>query len=284
MKECLENLRSAGYGVMRGVISTQDVDRLRRSIAAAVQQHTTKAMPQGYVGGLLRVNQDIAHFLAHPRIINLCEALFGPHARISAITGTVNGPGVTRGGLHVDWPHNERDESCIHTQLGDTLVHLVTFWMLTDFTAENGGTIVVPGSHRRVLNAHGGAGRTRENHDSEDRLLGSAGDVGLLDARTWHAIAPNLSQGDRVAVIVRYAPWWLNLNPLRCGTRDRRLIVEDRNGRDPYVPSLPFAQFSALPASIQPLVHSMVECDSETESVEGSVPPTSSSWPREGPP
>jgi ectoine hydroxylase-related dioxygenase (phytanoyl-CoA dioxygenase family) len=113
----------------------------------------------------------------------------------------------------------------------------------------------------------------------ENQLLGSAGDVGLLDARVWHAIGPNVSQEDRVAVIVRYSPWWLNLNPLRRGTRDRQLIVENRNGRDPYVASLPLAQFNALPSNIQPLVHSMVECDSAIESMESLIQPPGNSGP-----
>lgn len=272
METCLESLLRTGYGLVRGVISESHVDALRRSIAATVREHTTTAMPQGYVGGLLRVNQDIAHYLAHPRIMSLCESLFGPHARISAVTGTVNAPGVMRGGMHVDWPHNPRDESCIRRQLGDTMVHLVTFWMLTDFTIENGGTILLPGSHRWPQESS--VPPTTDGYEkSEVRLLGSAGDVGLLDARTWHAIAPNLTQGDRVAVIVRYAPWWLNLNPIRRGTRDRRLIVEDSHGLDPYVLSLPLAQYTSLPSSVQSLVHSMVECASETriESIESSI-------------
>lgn len=244
---------------MRGVISPSAVDTLRDSIAATVQKHSTSLPPKGYVGGLLRMNQDIAEHLANPRLLKVCEHLFGKHSRISTVTGSVNAPGTPRGDMHVDWPHNQGHESCIHVAFASTLAHLVAFVMLTDFTSENGGTAVIPGSHRWdpgrcPTNATGSA-----LAETEERLLGKAGDVGLLDARTWHSIAPNRSNEPRVAVIVRYAPWWLNLNPLRKGSRDRRLMVKPRNAKDPHVMPISLAQFEQLPAAAKPLLHAMVD-------------------------
>ncbi len=81
----------------------------------------------------------------------------------------------------------------------------------------------------------------------------------MLDTRLWHAIAPSVTSDDRVAVIVRYAPWWLNLDPLRPGTIDRADIVEANNGVESPVPPLPRDVFDRLPAEVKPLLHYSVE-------------------------
>jgi hypothetical protein len=133
-------------------------------------------------------------------------------------------------------------------------------WMLTDFTYDNGATIIIPRSHRQSDHPRkGSAIDPKQPHPDEQRLLGKAGTVALLDTRTWHAIAPNVTNEDRVAVIVRYAPWWLNLDPLRPGTIDRADIVEANQGVESPVPPLPRDVFDRLPADVKPLLHYSVE-------------------------
>jgi hypothetical protein len=85
----------------------------------------------------------------------------------------------------------------------------------------------------------------------------------VFDARLWHAVAPNLSGRPRIAAIVRYAPWWLNVNPLRPGTVDREEIVEAYGGKDSQVPSLSRGVFDKLPPDVQKLVrYSVAEASS----------------------
>ena len=60
-------------------------------------------------------------------------------------------------------------------------------------------------------------------------------------------------------MIVRYAPWWLNLNPLRPGTRDRLQIIESAGGADVCVEPIPQEIYERLPPGVQPLVFHMVE-------------------------
>ena len=133
-------------------------------------------------------------------------------------------------------------------------------WMLTDFTVENGATIIVPGSHRKSDHPRtNGVLDPKQPLEGEQRLLGKAGSVGIFDTRMWHAIAPNVSSEDRVSVIVRYAPWWLNLDPLRPGTIDRQDIVDAHKGRESPVPGIPVELYERLPESLKPLVHYCVE-------------------------
>jgi ectoine hydroxylase-related dioxygenase (phytanoyl-CoA dioxygenase family) len=142
-------------------------------------------------------------------------------------------------------------------------MHIVSMWMLTDFTGLNGGTIVVPGSHRQPDHPRkDGPIQPITPYPGETQVCGRAGTVAFFDARLWHAVAPNQTGRPRVACLVRYAPWWLNVNPLRPGTADRHDIVEAHNGKDSQVPSLPRAVYEKLPPEVQKLVHySVVESE-----------------------
>ena len=128
--------------------------------------------------------------------------------------------------LHADWPFNQLSRAHVPAPYPDVVMHLVSFWMLTDFTEENGATIVVPRSHKKSWNPSGETGVSPdEPYPGEARLTGKAGTVAVFDARVWHAEAPNVSGAARVGVLVRYAPWWLNLDTLRPGTVDYQDIV-----------------------------------------------------------
>jgi ectoine hydroxylase-related dioxygenase (phytanoyl-CoA dioxygenase family) len=225
-----------------------------------VHSHSLLPRPSGYAPGFLRFNQALAPYVASAPILPFVESLLGPYLRISMFTGTVNGPGIPRGDLHADWPYNQAGAARIPAPYPDCLMHIVTMWMLSDFTAEGGGTIVVPGSHRRPDHPRAdGPIQPVTPYPGEKQLSSPAGTVAVFDARLWHAVAANRTDRPRVAAIVRYAPWWLNVNPLRPGTVDRQDIVEAQNGKDSQVPSLPRDVFEKLPPEVQNLVRYSVE-------------------------
>ena len=90
--------------------------------------------------------------------------------------------------------------------------------MISPFTHETGGTLVVPGSHRSTDNPSGQNGVDPLNpYPTDMQATGDAGSVLIFDSRTWHAAAPNETKNPRVSVVARYAPWWLNLDVLMPG-------------------------------------------------------------------
>ena len=233
---------------------------MRESVRKTVLRHSDTPAPLGHVSGFLRVDQSYAPYLANPRLMAVVDQLFGEFFRISVLTGSVNSPGIKRGEVHADWPYNQNARARVRAPYPDVLMNLVTMWMLTDYTVENGGTVVIPGSHRRNHSPqHGGRLDPMGRYEGEVQLVGKAGDVGLFDARTWHAIAPNVSDQDRVGFIVRYAPWWLNLQPLRPGSRDRRQMNDATGGNDGKVEPVPLSVYRKLPAAVQALVYHMVD-------------------------
>jgi ectoine hydroxylase-related dioxygenase (phytanoyl-CoA dioxygenase family) len=251
-----EEFLSRGYCYIEDVIPGAVIGAVCNSVERDVRAHSALPPPTGYVPGFLRFNQALAPYVASRPVLDFVESFFGPHVRISMFTGTLNEPGIPRGDLHADWPYNQSGAARIPAPYPDCLLHIVTMWMLSDFTGEGGGTIVVPGSHRQPDHPRkDGPIQPVAPYPGETQMTGRAGTVAFLDARLWHAVAPNRTDRPRVAAIVRYAPWWLNVDPLRPGTVARREIVDAQNGKDSQVPALPRAVFEKLPAEVQRMVH-----------------------------
>ena len=96
-------------------------------------------------------------------------------------------------------------------------------------------------------------------YPSEMQVEGSAGSVLLYDSRMWHSVAPNQSDEDRVALIVRYAPWWLNLNPTLIGMPEHTRMVVETGGKNYEAKPLKRAIYETLPEDVQPLYRHCVE-------------------------
>ena len=77
------------------------------------------------------------------------------------------------------------------------------FWMLDDFTSENGATWIVPGSHK--------LGRRPNKDDLKDQIqvIGPAGNCFIFDGRLIHGSGAYLSQdptGERKGLTFAYQP------------------------------------------------------------------------------
>lgn len=71
-------------------------------------------------------------------------------------------------------------------------------WMLVEFTAGNGGTRVVPGSHL--------FGRQPEKGSNAEAVAaeGPAGTALVIDARIWHGTGANVTGGERLALLTTF--------------------------------------------------------------------------------
>ena len=88
---------------------------------------------------------------------------------------------------------------------------LSTIWFFTDATPRTGGTMAMPGSFLDPRNPRGPDCGIDEWSplQGEVQVSAPAGSVFIQDTRSWHSTAPNFSPDPRVAVVVRYSPWWL---------------------------------------------------------------------------
>lgn len=254
--EILLRLKIDGWCMVEKVIPKVKVDAVRGEAEAAT---LAKGVSRTYEGlhsarGVLGDVPSFLPYLSDERVLGVAERWFGPHVRISFTNTLVNSPGNERGGWHADWPYNQEKGGHIPAPYADFPVQLSTLWMLTDFTAENGATWIVSGSHRTSDNPTGELPVERfQPYPTQRQATGEAGSVLLFDSRLWHSSASNRSDRLRVGMVVRYAPWWLDLEVLMPGSDARRRIVEEPGLSENEVPSVPRDIYNSLPEKVKPL-------------------------------
>ena len=267
-----------GFCVVEGVIPAGEVQAINAELLAALEGNRersegelAKTRSRGHRIGTPGVAvlkqainevQSFAPYLADRRVLDIVEAFFGAWARISCTDCVANMPGNARGYWHADWPYNQTNASYIPAPYPDAVLHLSTIWMLTPFSAETGGTLVVPGSHRWARNPAAGDMPEVDNeavYPTERHVEGPAGSALVYDSRLWHAVAANRSDQPRVALIVRYAPWWLNLNPTLVGRPEHQAMVVETGGKNYEMEPLDREVFERLPGEVQPLYRHWVD-------------------------
>ena len=260
IKESLYRFTSDGWCVVEGIIPTNEVGGVRDSVIETMRKAEEESAPprrsiSEALGTLINLDQSFASYLADPRILGVAEALWGKHVKITVTTPVVNLPGNRPQGWHSDWPFNQKHAAHIPAPYPDTPLLMTVIFMLVDFTPENGGTKIVPGSHRISDNWTSDFGENNLSpHPSEMQVTGTAGSVLMFDSRMWHAVRTNDTDQPRAGVTVRYGPWWLNVNPLVPDSPEREYMVDEQGEPEANVVyPMPQAVYDSLQENVKPL-------------------------------
>ena len=195
-----------------------------------------------------------AEYLADSRMTALIENLFGPHFRVCATSTTNNIPGSDRKEWHGDQPFAGNYAGHIESPYPDTiLMTITTIWMLSPFNEDNGGTHLVPRSHKRDTNPSYGEEPSFDPFPDEIQVTGSAGSVLALDSRMWHAGGANKTDKPRISMVARYAPWWMNQNIYIPGSTEQKIVNDDPKQRIIQYPPMPLEVYENLPEKAKPL-------------------------------
>ena len=185
------------------------------------------------VGGVLAKSPAARELVIHPVIMALCESVLLPYAANFQLnfSGVMHlEPGAQAQDLH-------RDGLLYPVRHPCPPMIMPGMWALNDFTEENGGTQIVPGSH---LWEHDRA----PFPDEVVNAVMPAGSILLYLGGTWHGGGLNHSNGARTGLALQYSLGWLRqeenqylANPPEVARdypeRLRRLIGYDYGG--PYL-------------------------------------------------
>ena len=138
--------------------------------------------------------------------------------------------------------------------------------MLSDFTRQNGGTLIVPVSHARAAaespQLWEGEGAAQPRTDAV-HVVAPAGSVCVLDCRVWHCLPPNFTEECRVMYNVRYFPASKCPVDLLCNN--------GYHSKQPPWPRMPQPTFDALPDGVRWLyAHAPLPPPAPTRPFEGS--------------
>lgn len=126
----------------------------------------------------------------HPRILGLMDRIFRPGFLLSQSQIINIRPGEAAQGLH-------HDDAFYRIPRPRQPLGAATVWAIDDFTAENGATVVVPGSHEW------GDDRVAGRAEAIPAVM-PAGSVIFFLGTTWHGGGENRSAEARFAVTHQY--------------------------------------------------------------------------------
>jgi len=151
------------------------------------------------ITALAAKSQAFRALVTHPLMLGACDAFLSPNCvsyQVHATSALVVGPGAT-----VQMLHREEDAFQFFKVPRPNMV-LASMWAISDFTAANGGTHLVPGSHKWP-----GDRVAREDEVASAAM--PAGSVLLWMGGTLHGAGANVSDNWRFGVFLSYSLGWL---------------------------------------------------------------------------
>jgi ectoine hydroxylase-related dioxygenase (phytanoyl-CoA dioxygenase family) len=192
-------LETDGWAVVEGVMNAEWVAAARADLTRILE--TTPYGRDDFEGrktrriyALFAKTRTFDEPATHPLVMDVLDRVLG-HYQLSAPTGIEIGPGERAQPLHPDdaiyplaRPHDE--------------IVVNAMWPLVDFTADNGGTVIVPGSHQWANEFPGPDTPTITVEMPAGSLL-------LYRGSLWHGGGANHTDQPRLGVVVHYAASWL---------------------------------------------------------------------------
>lgn len=201
--EIVAAVRRDGYAIVERAIGEDDVARLQEELAPFLNEtdvgtedfwgHHTKRF-----GALIGKSETTRQMLLAPVVLAVADAILLEHCARYWVnyTGVMHlGPGESAQTLHRDtnlWPFNNPAPP----------LTVATMWAVSDFTAENGGTRLVPGSH---LWDDARAPEPGEIISAEM----PAGSVLIYTGNVIHGGGANRANAPRYGVALHYVLGWL---------------------------------------------------------------------------
>ncbi len=194
-----------GAAAVTELVRPEIMDEIAAELRARfdTRGRTTESDFNGYrtlrVQSVLGYAPSTAKLIGHDTVIAVADAVLLRHCynyRIGSTTGIEILPGEAAQVLH-------RDESNYPVQIPGMELQIGVMWALDDFTAENGATRVVLGSHRHIV-----TGRPPDlaNWVQAEMPKGSA--LFYLGS-AWHGGGENRSDRPRMGLINTYRLGWL---------------------------------------------------------------------------
>jgi ectoine hydroxylase-related dioxygenase (phytanoyl-CoA dioxygenase family) len=192
-----QRLRCDGYAVLPARLGDESVARARDELGQLLS-----AAPWGTgfdgtrtrrVWAPLAVTRCMDAAALDPLTLAVVEQALGPATQFGITCAIQVYPGQGAQVLHYD--------QNLYPLPRDRDVTLTTMWALDDFTAENGATRIVPGSHD-------GPARKPDRGETVPAQM-PAGSVLIFSGRLYHGAGPNISDHPRLGVVIEYIQPWL---------------------------------------------------------------------------
>jgi ectoine hydroxylase-related dioxygenase (phytanoyl-CoA dioxygenase family) len=203
-------------------MSSEDVDTFQRDGFVIFERALDRAQLAGLVAGLAPHERDrpmgrtpfegqrsqrvyslagkgeaFLELAEHPRVVALLDRLLMPNYLLSTLQSIRLHPGEQQQAWHTD------DAFYFAPRPHALPMGVSVMWAIEDFTADNGATEVIPGSHRWGMDHP-----EQRDHDTHVAAM-PAGSAIVFDAALWHRGGANRTSGTRLAISPQYCQPWL---------------------------------------------------------------------------
>ncbi len=200
LERLLADVARQGFVIVPDVVTSARIEAILADVLPRLQHAGGRNNFEGFATrrlyGVIAKTLVCNELVEHPLVLGLLDRLLEPNYLLSQLQVIDIQPGEAAQPLHPDdafypWPRPR-------PPLG-----VATIFPLDDFTAENGATVVIPGSHLWDDRMP-----TPEERDTAVPAVMRRGDVLLFLGTLWHGGGANRSDRSRACVTAQYcAPW-----------------------------------------------------------------------------
>ncbi|WP_327115903.1 phytanoyl-CoA dioxygenase family protein [Nocardia sp. NBC_01730] len=195
----LDALDRDGYIVLDNLITPDECQRVRAAIVPLLGQtgrNTFEGVRTERVYSVLEKTRACDRLVDHPRVLALLDRLFLPNYLLSQLQVINILPGEQPQLLH-------HDDGFYPIPRPRPALSAATMWAIDSFTDTNGGTVLLPGSHRWESE--------RRPTESDARVVTQMppGSCAFYLGTLWHGGGANRATASRLGVTVQYCEPWL---------------------------------------------------------------------------
>ena len=191
------HLQTHGYVILEKLLPADICDGLKQTLLPLLS-HKGRNQFEGHetqrLYSVLAKTRACDRLIDHPRILALLDRLFMPNYLLSQAQVINIHPGETKQHLHAD-------DSFYPVPRPRAPFGAATVWAIDDFTAQNGATILIPGSEKW-------GERAPTDSDPRRQAVMPKGSVIFYGGTLWHGGGANQSQAPRLGFTAQYCEPW----------------------------------------------------------------------------
>lgn len=193
----LAAMRRDGYVILPDLLTADELDQIRDAVAPLLNLHGRNGF-EGHttqrVYSVLNKTRACDRIADHPRVLALLDRLFLPNYLLSMLQVINILPGEQAQMLHTD-------DGFYPIPRPRAGLGAATIWAIDDFTADNGATDIVAGSHLW--------GDRRPQEAEREPVVMKAGSCVFFPGTLWHGGGANRTGAARLALTAQYCEPWL---------------------------------------------------------------------------
>jgi len=192
-----------GAAIVESVLSGEEIDELAATVGAIEVGHPLGRNPfegerSHRLYSLIARGRPFERLAEHKVAVGVLDRLLQPNWLLSNCQSIRLYPGETRQPWHTD------DAFYPIPRPRPFPLGISTIWAIDRFSAANGATELLPGSHRWVGRK---PGARRDDRPATAEM--APGSVLVFDAALWHRGGANATDGTRLGVTIQYCQPWL---------------------------------------------------------------------------